>query len=403
MNVDFQRGIDRYAGAIICRVLSWVHRLRRTPDNPSTPRKILVILISEMGSLVLAYPMFRRLQQTYPEAELFALMFDRNREVLDIMGVTASKNILTIRDTSLLTLFFDIVTVLRSIRRLKVDVVIDCELFSRISSIFSFLSGAPVRVGFHAHTQEGLYRGSYINRPVMYNPYNHIGKQFLTLAAAIESKEVPTSKIAVDFQDLAPPKLSFAPEEISRMQARLRRDFPATADKPLVLMYPGGGLLPIRAWPLENFTWVTQKLAGEGYAVGIVGLAGDKHLARTIQRDIRDGCCIDLTGYTRSLRELMLIFQFAVLLITNDGGPGQFAAMTPMPAIIFYGPETPVLYGPIDEKACVFFEPLPCTPCLSAYNHRKSPCDGNNMCLKQIARDRVLAKAQSLLARFPVS
>jgi ADP-heptose:LPS heptosyltransferase len=93
----------------------------------------------------------------------------------------------------------------------------------------------------------------------------------------------------------------------------------------------------------------------------------------------------------------MLIFQFAALLITNDGGPGQFAAMTPMPAIIFYGPETPVLYGPIDDKAHVFFDPLPCTPCLSAYNHRKSPCDGNNMCLKQILRETVLARAQAIL------
>jgi ADP-heptose:LPS heptosyltransferase len=397
MNVDFQRSVDRYIGAIICRLLSWVYRLRGTPDIPSEPRKILVVLISEMGSLVLAYPMFRRLQQTYPEAELFALMFAKNREVLDIMGVTAPSNVLTIRDTSLFRLLADIVTVLRTMRRLKVDVVIDCELFSRISSIFSFLSGAPVRVGFHAHTQEGLYRGSYINRPVMYNPYNHIAKQFLTLAAAIESDAVPTSKIAIDFQGLAAPRLAFSGEEIARMHERLYKDFPETRDKRLVLMYPGGGILPIRAWPLENFSWVAQKLAGEGYAVAIVGLAGDRHLARTIQRDIREGCCIDLTGYTRSLRELMLIFQFAALLITNDGGPGQFAAMTPMPAIIFYGPETPVLYGPLDEKAHIFFDPLPCTPCLSAYNHRKSPCDGNNMCLKQILRETVLARAQAIL------
>jgi len=399
MNVDFQRSVDRYAGAIICRLLSWVHHLRRKPDHLAEPRKILVILISEMGSLVLAYPMFRRLQQSYPEAQLFALMFAKNREVLDIMGVTPPENILTIRDTNLFTFFADMVSVLRTIKRLNVDVVIDCELFSRISSIFSFVSGAPVRVGFHPHAQEGLYRGSYINRPVMYNPYNHIGKQFLTLAAAIESTAVPISKIAVDFQDLAPPKLSFAQEDISRMQEGLRRDFPELADKPLVLMYPGGGILPIRAWPLENFTWVAQQLSAGGYAVAIVGLAGDKHLARTIQRDIREGTCVDLTGYTRSLRELMLIFQFAALLITNDGGPGQFAAMTPMPTIIFYGPETPVLYGPVDEKAHVFFDPLPCTPCLSAYNHRKSPCDGNNMCLKQIPRETVLAKAQAMLNR----
>jgi ADP-heptose:LPS heptosyltransferase len=403
MNVDFQRRLDRYAGALICRLLSWVDHLRRPAPTPATPRKILVILISEMGSLVLAYPMFRRLQETYPQAELYALMFAKNREVLDIMGLMPAENVLTIRDTRLFAFVADIISVLRTIRRQNIDVVLDCELFSRISSIFSFLSGAPVRVGFHPHTQEGLYRGSFINRPVMYNPYNHIGKQFLTLAAAIDSTAVPTSKMAVDFKDLAPPKLTFAVSEIDGIRQRLRRDFPGVVEKPLVLMYPGGGILPIRAWPLENFAWLARQLADEGCAVGIVGLAGDQRLARRIQENIQEGTCIDLTGYTRSLRELMLMFQFAALLITNDGGPGQFAAMTPMPTIIFYGPETPVLYGPVDEKAHVFFDPLPCTPCLSAYNHRKSPCDGDNMCLKHIARERVLNKAQEMLERGPTA
>lgn len=350
-----------------------------------------------MGSLVLAYPMFRELRQKYPAAQLYTLMFAKNRDVLDIMDVVAPGNILTIRDTSLFVLVSDIIAVLRSLRRLRIDIVIDCELFSRISSIISLLSGAPVRVGFHPHTQEGLYRGDFINRPVMYNPYNHIAKQFLTLAAAIDSETVPTSKVDIDFRALAPLPVVFPAEEIGRMHTRFKKDFPEAVNKPLVLQYPGGGVLPIRAWPLENFAWVAKKLAGEGYAVAIVGLTSDRDLARAIQHEVREGACIDLTGYTRSLRELMLIFHFAALLITNDGGPGQFAAMTPMPSIIFYGPETPLLYGPVDEKAHIYFDPLPCTPCLSAYNHRKSPCDGNNMCLKRIPRESVLAKAQALL------
>jgi lipopolysaccharide heptosyltransferase II len=397
VNVDFQRKVDRYGGGFICRLLSWYHGLRRPHNPPAKPRKILVILISEMGSLVLAYPMFRELRQKYPAAQLYTLMFAKNRDVLDIMDVVAPGNILTIRDTSLFALLSDIIAVLRSLRRLRIDIVIDCELFSRISSIISFLSGAPVRVGFHPHTQEGLYRGDFINRPVMYNPYNHIAKQFLTLAAAIESETVPTSKVDIDFRALAPPPVVFPPEEIGRMHTRFTADFPEAVNKPLVLLYPGGGVLPIRAWPLENFAWVAKKLANEGYAVAIVGLTSDRDLAQAIQHEVREGTCIDLTGYTRSLRELMLIFHFAALLITNDGGPGQFAAMTPMPSIIFYGPETPLLYGPIDEKAYIYFDPLPCTPCLSAYNHRKSPCDGNNMCLKRIPRESVLAKAQALL------
>ena len=122
-----------------------------------------------------------------------------------------------------------------------------------------------------------------------------------------------------------------------------------------------------------------------------------RDLARQILSRCNDPACIDLTGYTETVRDLLLIFQFADLLITNDGGPGQFAALTPIPSIIFYGPETPKLYGPEDGKAFIFYDPLPCTPCLTAYNHRNSPCDGDNLCLKQIPPDRVLAKALEIL------
>jgi len=39
-----------------------------------------------------------------------------------------------------------------------------------------------------------------------------------------------------------------------------------------------------------------------------------------------------------------------------------------------------------------------CSPCLTAYNHRNSPCDGDNQCLQQIAPEQVLAKAREMLA-----
>ena len=102
---------------------------------------------------------------------------------------------MTLNDSSLIGLIRDSFKAVRSMRRLKMDAVIDCELFARISSIFSYLSGAPLRIGFHRHTQEGLYRGSFINRPVLYNPYRHLTQQFLTLADALESTTNPVSKL----------------------------------------------------------------------------------------------------------------------------------------------------------------------------------------------------------------
>jgi ADP-heptose:LPS heptosyltransferase len=94
----------------------------------------------------------------------------------------------------------------------------------------------------------------------------------------------------------------------------------------------------------------------------------------------------------------MLVFHLAELLVTNDGGPGHFASMTPMSSIILFGPETPALYGSLDPEAVHFFRGLSCSPCLTAYNHRNSPCDGDNQCLKTIEPAEVWAAAQKILS-----
>jgi lipopolysaccharide heptosyltransferase II len=397
MKIETQRFIDRYAGTWICWIFSMYYRLVKKEPDTVASQKILIILLSEMGALVLAHPMFRRLRQKYPRAELYVMLFEKNREVVELLGLVAPENIITINDASMPTFIRDTLSGLSRMRKLKFDTVIDCELFSRISSILAFLSGAAVRVGFHPHTQEGLYRGNFMNRPVPYNPYHHISRQFLTLVEAIDSVTHPKAKHKVPDHKLVIPAIQVGSQEIENAREKLFARAPELEGQKIVLIYPGGGLLPIRAWPLENYCTLTEELLNRGYAVGVIGLAQDKEVAGVILSHTRSPRCVDLTGYTKTIRELMLIFHFSSLLITNDGGPGHFAAMTPIPAIIFYGPETPTLYGPLGENARNIFLNLSCSPCVTAYNHRNSPCDGDNLCLKKIDPNRVLSEALEIL------
>jgi ADP-heptose:LPS heptosyltransferase len=402
MNINFQRAVDRYVGIPICALFSLANRIVSNEPDGTPPKNILVILLSEMGSLVLAQPMFVRLKQQYPEADLHVLMFAKNREVLDLLNVVPRENVLTLDDTSLKGLIGDSLKAIRTIHRFKIDAVIDCELFARISSIFSYLSGASTRVGFHRHTQEGLYRGSFINRPVMYNPYRHLTQQFLTLVSALESTTDPVAKLLPEPYSGKTPVLEFPREELEEVHRELHNFFPAIKDKKLVLIYPSGGILPIRAWPLKSYFQLSKTLLDEGYAVGVIGMKGDREIAQAVVDHSKNSACVNLAGYTRTVRHLLAVFHRASLLVTNDGGPGQFAALTPqMPAIIFFGPETPVLYKSLGDNAYCFHRQLPCSPCLTAYNHRTSPCDGDNQCLKQITVEQVLAKAHEMLNAAP--
>ena len=404
MNINLQRWIDRWVGIPLCAAVSALDAIARPfkTQTDAAPRAIVIILLSEMGSLVLAHDMFTRLKTRYPNAELHALLFGKNREILDLMQVIQPGNVHTVDDKSLAGLLGSLWRCVMQLRRANVDVAIDCELFSRISSLLSYASGARVRVGFHRHTQEGLYRGSYINKPVPYNPYQHISAQFLTLARAMDSSAVPTSKLQVMLPTQAPPHVQLDAQWVVDINKRLTNDFPAIAGKHLVLVYPGGGILPIRAWPLESYTALCKGLVQDGCAVAVIGLKDDQALAQQLVANVKsthpESPVIDLTGYTRSIAELLALFHVAKLLVTNDGGPGQFAALTPIWTVMLFGPETPALYAPLTPQCHSFYSQWPCSPCLTAYNHRNSFCDGDNQCLKVIAPDAVLEKAREFLA-----
>lgn len=411
MKLQTQRWIDRWIGQILCGAVSgWARlmgtrapRADRSPTSTNGPRHILVILLSEMGSIVLAGPMFKALRERYPGATVHVLQLKKNQEVSRMLRLTQDEHLHAIDDRSGLTLLRDIWRVSVAMRRLPLDAVIDCELFSRISSLLSYMTGAPLRAGFTPHTQEGLYRGSFINRAIPYNPYQHISKQFLSLVDALDAEGMPRNKAAPIRGLPAETGLAvpFGVDELTAYRAQVLRDHPVLAGRKIVLMYPGGGILPERAWPVEHYARVARGLIDAGHGVGLIGLKSDAELAADLMRRVGSEFCVSLTGYTRSIRELLMLFHACDLLLTNDGGPGHFASLTPIRTLMFFGPETGRLYGPLPgtegPRATVYESGIACSPCLSAYNHRLTFCDGDNQCLKRIAPDPVLADALSAL------
>jgi ADP-heptose:LPS heptosyltransferase len=404
MKLQTQRFIDRWVGQLLCGVVSgWVRftSLFAGPAKPiQSPRNILVILLSEMGSIVLAGPMFAQLRRNYPGVNIHILQLKKNQEVSKLLQLTQPEFMHSLDDSSGGSLIGDILSISRKMRALGLDAVIDCELFSRVSALLSFSTGAPLRVGFTPHTQEGLYRGSFINHAIPYNPYQHISKQFLSLVDALQSVGSTPRNKAAPMRELPTEtelSVNFTPAELLAYQAKVQADHPVTVTRKLVLMYAGGGILPERAWPAAHYARVAQGLCSAGFSVGLIGLKDDAQLAKDLLAQIKSDACLDLTGYTRSIRELLMLFHASELLITNDGGPGHFATLTPIQTMVFFGPETGKLYGPLGTRNSVLESGIACSPCLSAYNHRLTFCDGDNQCLKRIAPDPVLDQALHFL------
>jgi len=64
--------------------------------------------------------------------------------------------------------------------------------------------------------------------------------------------------------------------------------------------------------------------------------------------------------------------------------------------VTLFGPETQELYAPIGLNKRALSAGLACSPCVSAYNHRRSPCS-ENRCMQGISVEQVYAVCHDLL------
>jgi len=403
MKLSTMRRIDYFVGVPATFLLTLLVRLlgrRRQRQLRGEPRRILFIELSEMGSTILASAAIRRVQERYPGVQHSFAIFKKNAASMRLLDLFDERHIFTIRDDSLGHMAADVLAFVRFCRAERIDTVIDLELFSRISSILSLLSGATTRVGFHNYDGEGLYRGEHLTHRVHYNPYLHMSQNFLALIEALEVEPdaIPLPK---QFIPVQPPPLQVATnaEAFAYVRRELNACYPLTPTHRLVVVnHDAGSLLPIRTWPTEYFADLVRRLlaADRTIVVVLMGISEAEESARAIVARVGDPRCIDFVGRTRTLTDVLQLFHQAELLITNDSGPAHFASLTPIKSITLFGPETPVLYGPLGPDAVHLFANLACSPCLSALNHRSSPCQ-DNQCLKQISVEEVLTHALRLL------
>jgi len=408
MNLHLMRAIDKWVGIPACFFFSLGHWIlsRLGQDGPSgrgqtaSPEKILFIELSEMGSAILAFPAIRYAMEKYSGVQVYFLIFEQNRFSVDVLDTAPSAHVFTIDVRSSVRFILTALQAVTRIRRAGIDTVFDLELFSRFSSLLSGVSGACRRVGYGRYHEEGLYRGGFMTYRVFYNCHQHMARNFMALVKAIEHHgEHPLLKEAIDEKDLALARYESSEEDLRALRARLVGMNPAVGEaKHLILFNPhAGNLLPVRAWPAENYGALAQRILQQYNAVVIIiGLEEAEEEAAKILDQVGSGRCIDFTGQT-SFKDLMDLLSLAHVLVTADGGPAHFASLTPIKNIVLFGPETPLLYGPLGDNASCLFAGLACSPCLSAYNHRKTSCT-DPKCMKAITVDDVFDAVAGSLA-----
>lgn len=402
MKIDTMRKVDYFAGIPLCALATVLIRLMSLLIGRQTrrPRKVLFIELSEMGSAILADPAMRKMQRT-GHADLHFLIFKGNAASLRLLNTVPEANVFTIREDGLLSLAADSLRFLFWARRRKIDTVIDLELFSRYSALLTGLSGAANRIGFDPFYNEGLYRGAMLTHRVAYNPHQHIAKNFIALvnAALADREELPFSKTPIDDSETRLAHAEVSESAIAAMRDRIRNEYPLYDEKRhrIALINPNASdLLPQRRWMPEYFVAVMRGLLAddENLLVLITGAPAERNEAEKLQQRVRSERCVNFAGCQR-LEELPALYRVAEIMLTNDSGPGHFSAVTDLRTFVLFGPESPHLYGSLGNSTPIYAG-LACSPCVSAANHRKTPC-ADNVCLQLIKPDVILEQLRAAL------
>jgi len=365
------------------------------------PRDVLVIKLTEMGSTVLALPALRELRSAWPAAKIHFLVFRGSRGILDTLGIAANGRILEVDESSAWRLVLSGFKALRAAVSMRPHVVLDFDFFSRSTALFSFAVGRGARVGFMPFHAAGRERGALLTHRVGYSPVRHTSESFLALVRSVtrDSDGEPFFRGALNDADLSLPSYQPSAEERAKVESLLReKGFPESAR--IYLINPNASdLLPLRKWPRARFVEVIAgilKMHSDNRVV-LAGGAGDAKDCGEITAHLRDERVADLSGST-TLGEFLALCERSEAIVCNDGGPAHFAGLVGLPAVVLFGPESPELYRPLSPGARVLYRSLPCSPCVHAFNAKKSACR-RAICLEEISAEEVLEEVGKIPLR----
>lgn len=398
MKIALMRKLDYWLGIPLCFILSGINLFLKLfgikAKKATKPNNILFIKPSEIGSIILSCPLIQQVKEEHKDSRLFFLTFQSNKDLLKVLAIIPTENIIEINDKSFFGFIIDTVKAVSRMHKENIDTTIDLEFFSRFTSIISYLSGASRRVGFYKYSFEGLYKGTLLTHRIQYNPQIHISSQFLSFSQPLNcsNKISPDLQLTPDISKYILPIFNANAEQTANILNKLSK-FKVENDSMLFLINPGEGLIPQRDWPLKNYISVIKRLLENAKnIVVIVGASRSGLRTNEICSEVKSNRIINLCGET-TIEELLTLFTIGETLIVSDSGLAHLASLTKIKQFVMFGPETPSVFSPLSKNAHIFYSKLPCSPCLSAFNHRKSCCT-NNECLKTIDPKAVIEEIE---------
>ena len=334
-------------------------------------RNILIIKLRYIGDVLLATPTIRAIKAARPDVHV-AMMVNRDTEEV-LSGNPDMDEILVLDKGSLAAQWW----LIAGLRRRRFDTVIDLTDGDR-SAFLSWISGAPVRIGFN---DEHRWRGRCYTQVVQ--PARGVQHRIDRDLEVLKPMSIPAGS--------KDPQLWLTPEEENSAD-QLLDQLGIQRSQSIVILQPGARYW-FKAWPPERFAELADRLMSQyGCQVLIGGSCQDIDLAQQIRQMAKSSPVI-MAGHT-TIKQFAAIAKKSALFVGSDSGAMHIASAVGTPVVALFGPSSPREWGPRGGPVEVLYKGLDCRSCFHPTCRR-----GEENCMKLIAVDEVMSASSRLMGR----
>ncbi len=332
------------------------------PKNPS----ILIILMGSLGDLVRGLALAGHIKTHIPGSRITWLVEPAwvkiaalNREIDRLIVFDRPKGVFALPD------------LYRELSGEKFHITLDLQRHFK-SGVFSLLSGAPRRIGFHGRNAKEFNR------------------LFNTETISFREETFPKLDHYLMFTDHlglprpVKPDFGFGGIEAETVYPALHG-----IKKPFVALVMGSSW-ESKDWTFEGYLGLAKEILEQG-RFGVV-LLGDKSKASegaTLAEKLNNPDLTNLAGKT-TLMELIAVLKAAAACVGPDSGPAHLAGAVDTRYVSLFGPTCPVRVAPYGSEDLVVTADAPCAPCY------KKKC-ADNFCMSSITVSAVMEKLQKAL------
>jgi ADP-heptose:LPS heptosyltransferase len=354
--------VNKFFAVILGRLLFRNHALNRPP------KKIIIIKMLGLGSVIMAADALVSIKKKYP-ASSFEIICSESIEA-GIRSLKLFDKVHIIKDSSYLQIAQSSIQVISSFW-FKRCWIIDLEVYSKLSSLLSLWTLAVNRFGFYF--DEVNFRNNINTHNVFFDTQSGVIENYNRMAK--EAGVTTFERYLIEGYESRSAQQKYSYIAINNTCSELARERLLTPEQ----------LKNICLYILQNTT----------YKIALLGAPNDRVKMDEYIEFIGESGVENYAGTFQFSDYYNFLHQHCKLIITVDSAPLHIAQKLGLPTLSIWGPTTPQSRIITDDSNQIIFHQAPCSPC--AHISGELPCKGNNFCIKEITPAEIITKLKGFI------